>query len=122
MEETAFRLNRYYHLELVEEAVKKAVDFARFYDGKRPLLQPDPTDQLVSLVSKIFKQTLAKYPEAFFTFGIGQNPEFWQMDLYTREPSIMAILELVEDTVLDEEDRSEIHFCVIPLRPQDWED
>lgn len=120
-EQTTFRLERRFEVSDVEKAVNRAVAFAKSRQRHRPEIDSDSREKLINVVSRIFEKVKRTYQEAFFTFGIGQNPEFWQIELYTNEPSLMAILEMVEDIILEAEDQSDgLYLAVVPLRVGDW--
>lgn len=70
-----------------------------------------------NLIQPIEDKLKAKYPEAKFLLN-----DLLQLNVYTNEPTLLAPMEIVEDDLLELEDKQgiQLHICHLPLK--DWKE
>lgn len=117
---TSLSLTVFREVTDAHKAVDEALDIVAGLEAGKPLVRKETRNVLTDGIERVMTKLKDKYPDASYTFGPGHEPTDWELDVYCRG-SLIEILELVEDVVMEEE-LSDHQFHVIPCGEEDLEE
>lgn len=112
------KINIFSNIESVADSVKLGVNDAVEYWEEEIKKAHANITQLTETVEKIIVKVNEKFPEAKWNFGLGQDNEGWQLNIFTNAESSHDILDLIDPI---EPSCSELGIFIVALTLQEAE-